>query len=352
MRLQQKSFFTAAMPPALVVPPLNTLPHHTNTPHTMRSQNAQHRLLTLNVEHLGLKLISGDWQALRHASTITQWCNANKINLANTQETTPNVVRCFQKAGYKALDADHLQPRFSFRWRGLASYFDPADYTTHTQFSPQFAPYSQANQKSWQQVRDAATTLLGYLLRCPQSNQIQQKTIDFICSLSGVLRQDGLLITPLKSTTSNDDIVLCNTHLESFDVKIRDQQTQEMITKINVLRVQHPQATFFVSGDFNRPAVSCEYQRQFHEGLNDIMARSFNAKTIPDHGIVPTHHDGHCIDGIYVIDTLTTVAAHAKTTLNREQNTKDKAITGAVCNINDPYNHAPVSDHNGVTLSM
>ena len=67
-------------------------------------------------------------------------------------------------------------------------------------------------------------------------------------------------------------VVLCNTHLESFDHDIRQMQIEQLIQTIKTLQQNNPNAAIIIAGDFNYPQLNKFHQGHFCTGLSHIFS--------------------------------------------------------------------------------
>lgn len=311
---------------------IESLPANTSMRHTP----ATHRLATINVEHSLLKFLAGDLAPFRHASTLAQWCKQEHLNLISTQETTPHVVGRFKKSGYQCIDADRLTKENPLHWRGLSCFFD-GDYQLKPASQSIFTAYKANERKTWKCVRSALQLLLQSLITKRPEDSFDTRCTQLAGALAGVLRQDGFLIVPLEHQSTQHEVLLCNTHLESFHPGIREAQTQELILHLKSLQEQHPEANIMLTGDFNRPHFDREYQGQHHVGLRYLFQDALGAQSLPSQAIASTHTNNQCIDGIFALPTarITPIKIDGKTSM-----------------IKNPKDLSPISDHNAVQATI
>jgi hypothetical protein len=257
------------------------------------------------------------------------------VALLNTQESTAPAKAAFEQAGYRSIDADmrpvaisqtsdatdisqvntplggnhgDIQDREQKAtgagikerdWRGLTSYYDPSVYELDDNGSSRFDPYDPKNQKSWPQVWSAFGNLIRSLVSQNKFSEIQKIAGDFVVSFSGVARKDGLLVSHLRHIDTGKSVILCNTHLESFDHNIRQSQIEEMISRLQKIRQDHTDSIIIIAGDFNTPQISKHHQDHFCEGLAQRLMQSLGAISVNEQHILATLINGVDIDGVY-----------------------------------------------------
>jgi hypothetical protein len=265
--------------------------------------------------------------------------SGQQVHLINTQESTPKSKAAFEKAGYCSIDADrssvtssdsqHIEKsdrdferdekcyptppvrvntakdasssNWDSNWRGLTSYYDPTIYQLSERHAPMFSEYPPACQKSWPEIWSAFGRLIHALVSPEKFSEAYQRAGDFVASFSGVARKDGLLVTYLTHSETQRPVILCNTHLESFDPDVREKQIEQLIAHVSELRQQHPDAAIILGGDFNTPQVTKPHQTRLVEGLAQRLKQSLNAVTMAEEAIVATLIGGVDIDGVYFI---------------------------------------------------
>lgn len=277
-------------------------------------------------------------------SMLAEQFARHQIELINTQESTQKAVHTFVDEGYHAVSADRIDQHsmrsanpdttsllsaiepleeappptidpihfstlrkkegeslWKSSWKGLTSYFNPSTHELTLGKTPDFFQYDQNRQKSWSHIAGAVGNFLISLSNPTNFTLIKRRAIDVINSCSGVARTDGLLVTYLNDKDSGLPVVLCNTHLESFDHDIRKMQIEQLIQTIKTLQQNNPNAAIIIAGDFNYPQLNKFHQGHFCTGLSHIFQQTLGASTMDQHQIEPTIFGGVDIDGIYFL---------------------------------------------------
>jgi len=277
---------------------------------------------------------------------LADYYKKQKIGLLITQESTQTAIDAFEAQGFCSINADKIKPIKALtqnhwfetkdmrsdperlpsfwtrsQWRGLSNYYRPEQFQALEEHPSEFLPYPTHFQKGWRHIFLELFKLFKAILLLSSQQMLKKQFRALICSLSGIAREDGLLITPLQDKNTKMMVFLCNTHLESFDHDFRLKQLDLLMDALSSLHNKYPQALIFIGADFNYPQKSKIHQAHYCFGLKSMMASKLNAHTLSDSSMCATLNnglpEGADIDGLYLIppEDHTTAAVGGKTLL-------------------------------------
>lgn len=226
--------------------------------------------------------------------------------------------------------------RFKRAWSGVQLCFDPERYEFADEIKPTFFSYAPEHQKNWWHVFQAVWQGFGEAAKAyfmPRAWYLAATKI--FESLSGPLRTDGLLITHLRDRHTQQKLIACVSHLESFDRQLSQYQLQEVIDHLNRLRGQYPDANIVMAADFNWQVGPGADARQLqYESIRGRLGRELGAVTMPMEQIAPTLvRDKVAIDGIFLVPP-------------KGQHVKARGVSLAP--VLNKRQTQPFSDHHGV----
>lgn len=191
-------------------------------------------------------------------------------------------------------------------WRGLVTYYDPTQYQVDSEHPPKFLMYSDANQKGWRILMHEIKRFLyeagAWIMTGGRNNNAFSEQMEKTKNaVSGIARKDGLLVAHLIKRSNGRSVIVCNTHLESFNIEKRAGQRGELIEELKSLKASYPQSIILFMGDFNRPQLNLEAHNHLHDDMLGVFHRELDAFTMPINQITETFKGQSHLDGLYVI---------------------------------------------------
>jgi hypothetical protein len=232
--------------------------------------------------------------------------------MAKKLQTACNIVLLQEMTGSepftRGTDFTVITKQHGWDWNGLGICVQP-EFSIDSK-STEFIRFAAQNE--WQHVRGKLGGFLLSLFSTSEFTEKQKAFCAFICAFSGPLRQDGLLIAHLHHKMPNHPfghVIVCNTHLESFDPVTREKQIAELIDQIKILRKAHPNATIIFGGDLNQSQLDpIFYQDKEYDSLIKLFEKELGAKTMPESEMKPTfthpNKQGETIDAVYCISPI------------------------------------------------
>lgn len=192
---------------------------------------------------------------------------------------------------------------FKRAWSGVQLGFDSKKLMLDGAKPATFYIYPANCQKNWLHTIAAAWHLIQTsTLSCDLRN-IQRAGLHLFQSLSGPMRTDGLLITHLLDIKTRKPMIVCATHIESFDRRIALKQLDYMCQEIQQLQQRHPAIDIVINADFNWQVGPGESAQDFqYESISSMLRRRLGAQTMPLTSIAPTLiGQRKAIDGVFFI---------------------------------------------------
>ncbi len=214
------------------------------------------------------------------------------------------------------------------KWYGLNINIRPDIYAIHPKHPPRIKTYSKENQAHFSSAFLHTFNTLGDILELPihglvKSYQLftgmnatqdpeppvkSSSKVDnrpnyrkAYHALFGGCRVDGLLIAHLIDKRTNEEVIVCNTHLESYNPIIREGQRDEMIEELKILKKEHPNVPILLMGDMNRPQRPKIIDNIEYDDMCQVLNQELNAHTLSDEEMQETYKDHGAIDCVYFI---------------------------------------------------